>query len=470
MDEIDALKSQLFRYAQDLQVLMDQQIKLQQRHQTVLQFMGRGVSGNDLLVNTLVSSIDLYLVTDKKGEIVHSSPAADKALSALGLSLSWQFMAQIVPPDQHSGIQALIQQFSSQGRHGALQMQTLVFGDASSLNGILVFEALVMQGGGPDEPEIYWLLGQEAQPGTSVLDLLKTMQWQTSGDEALVMTDADSSIISVNPAFTRITGYSADDVFGQNPRILSSGLQDLDFYKTFWGSLRDEGSWTGEFFNRRKDGQIYFEWVTVKAVHDAQGDTVSYIAAFADMSPRDSETKQLAMRVYHDPMTGLPNRRLFEERLTQAIETVTPEQPGLSVLSISLNRFKLITDELGHEVGDLVLRECSARLARLMRPGDELARVGGDEFLVLLKGVDQQAQAETLANILLSAIAAPIQLSRQQLFVSASMGCARYPQDGSYTRALIKRAGAALYAAKRFETDFFFYETAQVSGTEQTGS
>lgn len=174
MDEIDALKSQLFRYAQDLQVLMDQQIKLQQRHQTVLQFMGRGVSGNDLLVNTLVSSIDLYLVTDKKGEIVHSSPAADKALSALGLSLSWQFMAQIVPPDQRSGIQALIQQFSSQGRHGALQMQTLVFGDASSLNGILVFEALVMQGGGPDEPEIYWLLGQEAQPGTSVLAACRT--------------------------------------------------------------------------------------------------------------------------------------------------------------------------------------------------------------------------------------------------------------------------------------------------------
>lgn len=471
MQSIEALQHQLFRYAQDLQVLMAQQVKLQQRHQKVLQFMGRGDKGDDLLVNTLLQSIDLYLVTDRQGEILHASPAADKALTALGLSLNWQSIAQLMPPQQRAGIDALLLKFLDPGTAGAIQLQKIVFGDGTSLCGELAYEALVLQGAGSDDIELYWLLGREGQPGNSVLQITQTFSLLAEGEEALVITDSDGNIISVNPAFTRITGYNEYDVFGQNPRILSSGLQDADFYQGFWGSLRDTGTWTGEFFNRRKNGQIFFEWVTVKVVQDKNKNTVSYIAAFADMSHPDKTSQHLPLLVYHDPLTGLPNRRLFEDRLTQAITGITGislDGPGLCVFSISLNRFKLIADDLGHEVGDLVLMECSARLEALMRPGDALARVGGDEFLVLLSGVDTKTKAEMLANTMLLSISNPILLRQQQLSVSASMGCARYPLDGNDALALIKRAGAAMYAAKRFGTEFFFYETGNVSRLESS--
>ena len=466
MQSIEALQNQLFRYAQDLQVLMAEQVKLQQRHQKVLQFMGRGEKGNHLLVNTLLQSIDLYLVTDGQGEILHASPAADKALSVLGLSLNWQSIAQLMPSHQRAGINALLRKFLDQRTVGAIQLYKLIFGDGTFLGGEMAYEALVVQGGGSDDTEIYWLLGQAGQPDKSVLQIMQTCSLLAEGDEALVITEPDGNIISVNPAFTRVTGYTEDDVVGQNPRILSSGLQDAEFYKIFWDGLEDTGTWTGEFFNRRKNGHIFFEWVSVKVVQDVNNKTVAYISAFADMSHPDESAQHLPLLVYHDPLTGLPNRRLFEDRLTQAITSMSLACSGLCVLSISLNRFKSIADDLGHEVGDLLLLECGARLEALMRPGDALARVGGAEFLVLLSSVDTKIEAEMLANTMLVSIANPILLRQQQLSVSASMGCARYPQDGEDTLALIKRAGAAMYAAKRFGTEFFFYEAGHVSRLE----
>lgn len=463
------LQQQLFRYAQDLHELMAQQSKLQQRYHMVLQTLGRGGQNDDLLNCVLFQSVDLHLVTDLKGEIMSASPGAVKALTATGSTLTGKLIQQLTPQTQQASLQALLEKFVAKDSEGAIQQRSLRLCDSDQLDSTRLFEALVMQVYKPGHDEIYWLLGRETLAKTSALEIQKSFPLfgDGDGDEVLMIIDPMGNIQAVNSAFTRITGYSDADVIGQNLDFFSSGLHDADFYQTFWAHLVDIGSWTGELFNRRKNGQIFLSWQSVKAVKDADGKTVSYIAVFADMSPRTSDIRQLTQLAYHDSLTGLPNRRLLEERLKQAMTDASRASTGLSVLFLDLNHFKSINDELGHEVGDMVLQMTGTRLLAAVRRGDTVARVGGDEFVVLLQNVDSTVIIESIVNALLETLAVPILAGQHQLSVGASIGCARFPQDGRDMATLLKNADAAMYGAKRFGTHFCFYEIGSVASSTQ---
>ncbi len=445
---IDLVQRQLLQYAQDLQQLMRQQSALQQHHQKVLQFIGHCDVNDDLLLNTILKAFDRYLVTSALGEILHASPSAERALAQNGQSLSWLPIEQLMRAECRANIQSLLNTFVGDNGSGAIYQTRLhPQGQAASVAPV-AFDALVLRSADADQIEIYWLLSPPVLATASTPELLRLLALSNSGQVALLLTNENAEIIASNVAYSQITGYKPDEVLGQNPNKISSGLQDTVFYQNFWSALHTEGSWSGEFFNRRKNGQLFLNWSNVKVVKDAQGKTCAYFATFSDMSSNGNLQKQLELEVHHDPLTGLPNRRLFEERLSQTMKANSPANNGLYVLSISLERFRDIANELGHDVGDRLMELYSARLKAWLPTGDVAARLSGNEFVVMLSNVTDNACARTLVNTLLSALSESIHAVQHDLVVTTRIGYAHWNLKVD-VRGLIDHARSAMQMARR---------------------
>lgn len=266
--------------------------------------------------------------------------------------------------------------------------------------------------------------------------------------EGVMITDADQRIMAVNQAFTRITGYGEDEVRGREPAILRSGRHDDDYYRRMWAAIQTSGRWQGEIWNRRKDGADYPEWLNISVVRDDAGAIINYIGVFADITSIKEAQDKLEYTAHHDALTGLPNRVLFRDRLEQALAMSRRNGGGVAVLFVDLDRFKVINDTLGHEAGDLLLQEVARRLISCMREEDTVARMGGDEFVVIQKGVVQPEDAALLATRMLAEINRPFSLAGHEIMTSLSIGISLYPQDGEDVSALLKNADAAMYRAK----------------------
>ncbi len=269
-----------------------------------------------------------------------------------------------------------------------------------------------------------------------------------STEEGVVITDQRGVILDVNAAFTEITGYSRAEAVGRTPRLLRSDRHDQAFYDAFWDALRDTGSWRGEIWNRRKNGEIYPEWLTVNAVRGPDGELVNYVAVFSDISGLKRSQAQLAHMAQHDPLTELPNRLLFMDRLGHAISRAERDGSQLAVLFVDLDGFKGINDTLGHLTGDRLLQEVAKRLAGAIRKDDTVARLGGDEFVVLVERLHAVEDASRLAGKLLGALARPIAIDGRELCVTGSVGISVYPVDGESAEQLLGRADEAMYRAK----------------------
>ena len=269
-----------------------------------------------------------------------------------------------------------------------------------------------------------------------------------STSEGVMVTDPRGHILAVNRAFTRITGYAESDVLGLTPRILRSGRHDRAFYQELWSALRDAGQWRGEIWNRRKDGEIYPEWLTISAVDDATGQTTHYVAVFSDVTQLKQSQERMDFLAHHDALTGLPNRILLQDRLGQAIRRAQRERGRLALLFVDLDRFKEVNDTLGHGVGDRLLEAVARRLGERLRGADTLSRLGGDEFLVLLDGNSSAAGAAAAAQACLDLLRPPIQIDSHEIHLSASIGISLYPADGMDAETLIRCADLAMYQAK----------------------
>ncbi|AXS84027.1 GGDEF and EAL domain-containing protein [Marinobacter sp. Arc7-DN-1] len=263
--------------------------------------------------------------------------------------------------------------------------------------------------------------------------------------EAILITDQSNQILDVNPAFSRITGYSRNEVLGLNPAILSSGRHSAGYYQSMWRSIEKTGHWCGEIWNRRKNGEEYIELLAISRVHLDEPAQHYHVAAFSDITAIKNHARELVRAANYDDLTGLPNRQLLEERLRTARDHADRQGRSLSVCYLDLDGFKAINDQLGQRAGDQTLRTLSERLTRSMRSGDTVARIGGDEFVLLLQGDDNH---DAVYQRLLATVGEPVPVGDQSVTLTASLGITRYPEDGADAEGLIRHADQAMYSAK----------------------
>ncbi len=266
--------------------------------------------------------------------------------------------------------------------------------------------------------------------------------------EGIVITDTNGNILAANASASRITGYPTDELLGQNPRMLKSGCQDDQFYQSLWQSIHKNNQWQGEIWNKRKNGQVYPEWLSISPIKNDQGEVQNYIGIFVDISKQKEAEKRLIYQANHDKLTGLPNRDLFLDRLNMAILQAKRHQQKIAVLFIDLDHFKYINDTFGHAQGDQVLQKVASRLKSSLRETDTLARMGGDEFTVILQDFDNHHVVELTANRIISALDQPIFFGQQEVYISSSIGISFFPEDGLSADVLMKRADTAMYSAK----------------------
>ncbi|MDO8350821.1 MAG: PAS domain S-box protein [Gallionella sp.] len=266
---------------------------------------------------------------------------------------------------------------------------------------------------------------------------------------SILITDADNRIVSVNPAFTTITGYEPDEVIGRMPSLLSSGKQSQAFYHTMWQSLKRDKHWHGELWNRRKDGQMYAEQLTVNVIVNKDGSVHRYVAIFSDITEKKQAEDLMWRQANYDTVTNLPNRRLFLDRLDQEIKKCRRSTLFLALLFIDLDRFKEINDTYGHDTGDQLLIEAARRLNSCVRSSDTVARLGGDEFTVILAELTETTKIEMVADNILEILEQPFYINEVSMQISGSIGIALYPSDASDANELITKADNAMYAAKR---------------------
>ncbi|MDD2929229.1 MAG: PAS domain S-box protein [Sideroxydans sp.] len=282
--------------------------------------------------------------------------------------------------------------------------------------------------------------------------------------DAILITDAQSRIVRVNRAFTKITGYRSWEVIGQNPRIMSSGRHDKFFYQAMWQQLLEQGSWSGEIWDRRKNGEIYPKWVNITAVKDETGNTVNYVAIFSDITERKRNEDEIRGLAFYDALTQLPNRRLFMDRLQNAVAASVRNGDYGALLFIDLDRFKVLNDTLGHEYGDLLLVEVAARIKGCVREVDTVARLGGDEFVVVLEEMGSHREeashkAGRVAEKIRESLVRPYQLKEKEHCSSPSIGVELFHDGVGSLDDLIKHADLAMYQAKNAgRNTVFFYD------------
>ncbi len=284
--------------------------------------------------------------------------------------------------------------------------------------------------------------------------------FENSG-EAIIITDAERKILMVNPAFERITQYSAAEVIGEDPRLLSSGKQTAEFYRQMWSSIDALGHWSGEIWNRRKNGDVYPEWLSIGVIKNSKGKILNYISLFSDITKRKEAEHRIEFLAHYDTLTRLPNRALFADRLRHALLVADRNQAKVGLMFLDLDKFKVINDTMGHLAGDMLLQSVAERLMGCVRQSDMVCRQGGDEFLILLEEIGSRQDIDMVASKIMEAMTGVHLIGDDERIVSFSIGAAIYPDDASDDKRLIQCADQAMYQAKEAgRNNFRFYQGA----------
>jgi diguanylate cyclase (GGDEF)-like protein/PAS domain S-box-containing protein len=287
-----------------------------------------------------------------------------------------------------------------------------------------------------------------------------------NASEAILVTDKKGIIKLINKAFTNITGYSIKDAVGKTPAILSSGLHDEDFYQTFWSEIKTHGKWSGEMWNKRKNGEVYPEWLNIISITNKNGEITHFISQFTDITEIKKSKKKALYQTYHDSLTDLPNRRLLFERLNSLCNKVAVHSISFTVFLCNLDRFKLINDSLGHVVGDEILKSVSMRLLSNLKSTVTIARSDGDEFTIIIENKTDEINTAILAQKILNIFKYPFPTKYGDFYVSCSIGISKYPNDSQDINELLSFSGTALSKAKeQGGGGFSVFDVGQKEGT-----
>ncbi|MCF6206232.1 MAG: diguanylate cyclase, partial [Sulfurovum sp.] len=267
--------------------------------------------------------------------------------------------------------------------------------------------------------------------------------------DGVLITNADNRIVHVNDSFEEITGYRAEDVIGKDPKLLKSGTHTKHFYQQMWEQINTNGYWQGEITNRKKNGEIYIEWLSVNAIRNEKGETENYIGIFSDVTHQRKDAQEHAFLATHDPLTGLSNRLLLNDRLEHAINHASRFDKCIAVIFCDLDNFKPINDTYGHSVGDEILKGVAESLKDILRKEDTICRFGGDEFVILIEELKSFDYLENILEKIRSISQNSFHIEGHTLKVGMSIGAALYPSDGSSSEILLKRADEAMYKAKK---------------------
>ena len=402
------------------------------------------------------SAFDAIVTADSAGHIAGWNRGAEIIFGYTEAEIMGQPMTCLIPERYQAGHLAGMKRVQSGGPHH-------VIGKTVELNGL--------RKDGSEFPLDLSLAKWENADGWFITGIIrditerKAHQMQSKlaaqvfaqGREGITVADAHGNIVMVNKAFTEITGYTEAEVLGKNPRILSSGRQSPEFYRAMWNALMTEGNWAGETWNRRKDGSMYPEWLAISAMRDDDGQISHYVGSFSDLSDAKAAEGRIEWLSHFDPLTGLPNRALLQDRTRQSISMAQRAGEPLTMMLVGIDHFKNITDTWGHDIGDHLLMEMAQRLGGSVRAQDTVAQLAGKEFVLVLPGTPSDGAAH-LATELLSKLAQPYPLDDQELTVTASIGIARYPDNGVDFDSLFKSVEIAMHRAQTHDQGTFqFY-------------
>ncbi len=384
-------------------------------------------------------------LTDMSGRYVEFNGAFQRICGYSRDELNALDYWALTPKKYSADEAAQLESLARTGRYGPYEKEYIQKSGALiplRLNGVLVT--------GRDGQRYIWSIVEDITVSKMVeANLRITASVFDNTQEAIIITDADNAIIDVNPAFTAITGYSRDDVLGRNPKILSSGRQDKDFYAGLWAALKKDKVWRGEMWNRRKSGEVYAEMLSISAICDEAGNVQRHVGVFSDITYFKNHEAELSRIANYDALTGVPNRRLLADRLRQAIAHAQRNRKMLAICYLDLDGFKDVNDQYGHEAGDILLVDVSRRLQEMLRAGDTLARLGGDEFVVLFNDLSREQECYPVLDRILSVVAMPVNIGGAQATVSASIGVSFYPAENVDGDTLLRHADQAMYVAKQ---------------------
>jgi diguanylate cyclase (GGDEF)-like protein/PAS domain S-box-containing protein len=373
------------------------------------------------------------------GKIIYSNSYLARMLNTPLEQVIGQPLLNFVPRDAHESIKAILADgLKESSRHEVL------FCDAEGTNLPLQISLNVLD-----------IQGQQGlcMVATNLSErVLKQLQLAASvyqsSSEAMAVTDENNIILSVNPAFTTITGYRADEVLGKTPNLLSSGRHDKAFYSEMWDAINSTGHWAGEIWNRKKNGDIYAEWLNINVIHDKSGASHRHVALFSEITDRKKSEETIWRHANFDTLTQLPNRRLFSDRMEQGVKHAFRSKDSMALLLIDLDGFKEVNDSFGHQVGDELLVEAAQRIKSCVRETDTVARLGGDEFTVILTKITDLNHIERVAQSLIAVLSRPYQLGKERVIISASIGISVCPADAGDAMTMLKNADQAMYKSK----------------------